>query len=145
MDDIVSGSEVVSDVKESTGLMDVTCNTLPLSKKELKKTLLSDREKKKLRLKVANIGKKSTVDFSELTECPACGGNWDGGDIFEIIKGEFTNLKDEEIEVFAGQFGWKKERPKRFSKLIALTDPSIGDYVCAWRCPHCTMTWERTK
>jgi len=84
--------------------------------------------------------------------CPACGTNWNAGDIFETFKqmraaGDsfYVNKTDEEIEEIAGQYGWTRENPVSFSRLIGVEIRGEYDGVSYWRCPDCNHQWPRFK
>lgn len=90
--------------------------------------------------------------------CPECGGDWDGGDIYEhFLEAKFNPnheqheyYKDktlDEIKKSAGSYGWTEETPRRFGKLIGIElpydDPDHYDGVSFWQCPHCEIAWNR--
>ena len=80
--------------------------------------------------------------------CPKCGFLLDGGDIFETFKKmktdgdpHYKDKTDKEIKEVAAMYGWSKENPKRFSKIIGI---EIGhDEISYWKCPSCKTTWNR--
>lgn len=92
--------------------------------------------------------------MTHLEYCPECGCKWKGEDILEY----FLRLKREgdpywgkktreEIRESAGDYGWKEEEPKWFSRLIGVElpydDPGHYDGVSFWKCPDCETQWDR--
>jgi ribosomal protein L37AE/L43A len=74
-------------------------------------------------------------------KCPKCNANWDGGDIYEVL---FKRTKDsedcyigyepEQIELIAKEYGWTKENPVRFQRLITVKRRNGSN---CWQCPDC--------
>jgi hypothetical protein len=84
--------------------------------------------------------------------CPECGTNWNNGDIVEV----FTKMRadgddfwkdktDEEIEKHANNYGWTKEKPKCFSRIVGVEIRGYYDGVAYWSCPDCKHKWHRFK
>jgi hypothetical protein len=57
-------------------------------------------------------------------KCPKCGCSWDGGDIPE---GQRKNYSP----------------PYKWSRLVGVEDPTVYDGVSWWRCPDCGAEWDR--
>lgn len=78
-------------------------------------------------------------------ECPSCKESWDDGDIFETFRKaeHYKNLTDAEIEEKASSYGWSKENPQHFSKLIGIEVMGKYDGISYWKCPHCSTYWDR--
>lgn len=79
--------------------------------------------------------------------CPSCGTNFDGGDIYEVIskldihmnKSAADMLKFAEIN-----YGYNSVNKKHFSNLIGVTlagseNKPLPDF---WKCPHCGTIWD---
>lgn len=84
--------------------------------------------------------------------CPECGANWNNGDIVEVFKqmrdkGDdfWKNKTDEEIEKHANNYGWTREVPKSFSRLVGVEIRGYYDGVAYWECPDCKHRWHRFK
>jgi hypothetical protein len=69
-------------------------------------------------------------------ECPHCHSNLDGGDIYdkfiELGYGEQRALEA------ATHFGWTKDNPKRFSRVLGQYDIT-EDRVMSYSCPFCQL------
>lgn len=87
------------------------------------------------------------IDVENLTECPSCKGNWDGGDIYEVLRLHTTYDKysDEEVKKLAEDYGWSEKNKKHFSQLIGIEISELYDGVSFWECPHCNKQWKRIK
>jgi hypothetical protein len=84
--------------------------------------------------------------------CPECDANWSDGDIFEVFKDMRANgdafwkdKTDEEIEQHANNYGWTKEKPKSFSRIVGVEIRGYYDGVAYWECPDCKHKWHRFK
>ena len=99
--------------------------------------------------------------------CPACGYDWDGGDVYEVLRAmpSYADRTDEEVKKMAASFGWyddleayrkdhtwitdddaaslPQESRLHFSKLVAMTD-IVTDKVFAYACPNCEARWDRS-
>ena len=70
--------------------------------------------------------------------CPKCKADFEQEDIYEHFLKEYNDPK-KALET-AEMYGWTKENPQRFSRLIGMYD--IGeDNTTHWRCPDCGHTW----
>jgi hypothetical protein len=79
--------------------------------------------------------------------CPHCNANWDGGDIYETLLERskdpddlFFGDKPKKIERIAKNYGWTKENPTRFQRLITVYESACNMPVLvssAWQCPDC--------
>lgn len=67
--------------------------------------------------------------------CPHCGFDLDDGDIYERLLAEYIGDEAKALES-AGYFGWSKENPRRFSKIIGIYSLE-SDCTESWRCPSC--------
>lgn len=83
--------------------------------------------------------------ISDLKECPECKASWDGGDIYQYFRNssKYSDKTDEEIEDIVSSYGWTKENPKRFSKLIGIEVLGRYDGISYWKCPECETIWDR--
>ena len=92
-------------------------------------------------------------NIEDLLECPKCKTSWDGGDIYEHFKEHYCEtmpLLEAEKEALetAGQYGWTKENPKSFKKIITGVElswdhPKHRDGVSYWLCTECKACWDR--
>lgn len=73
--------------------------------------------------------------------CPNCHADLKGPDIYE----RFLEMYEDEAQalVAAGMYGWSKETPKRFGRVIGLEYEGLYDGVSAWQCPDCGHKWDR--
>jgi hypothetical protein len=82
------------------------------------------------------------------SRCPECNANWDGGDIFEILRTQdwCKDKSDEELRAYITQC---YAPPHRFSRLIgvelAYDHPDHYDGVSYWECPDCHYQFPRFK
>jgi len=90
------------------------------------------------------------MNIYEEKQCPKCGEQWEGEDIYQhFLKRKqngdkfYANKTDEEIREIAGHYGWSEENPKCFKHLIGIVDPRGYDGVSYWQCPSCKTTWNR--
>ena len=87
--------------------------------------------------------------FEKQTTCPKCGGNWDGGDIYEKLKSHelYKNYTEEQLLDAASSYGWTPKHRIHFSLLIGIelpwNHPQHYDGISYWQCPHCNETWNR--
>jgi hypothetical protein len=74
--------------------------------------------------------------------CPACGCNWDGGNVYEVLRSHeaYADKSDEQVREISGNYGAPDQR---FSKLIGIEVRGVYDGVCKYRCPECTTEWQR--
>lgn len=73
-------------------------------------------------------------------DCPSCGVSWEGSDVYESLN-SLSALKNKsiaEIEAIANNYGWSKETPNKFSKVIVIeTEDGKIFYKCPEiRCGH---------
>ena len=97
--------------------------------------------------------------------CPECGADWDGGDIYEhFLEAKFNpnheqydHYKDmtlKEIKEVANGYGWTEEIPRRWERVIGIdcsmdpednSEDGMYDGVSYWQCPECEIAWHRFK
>lgn len=81
--------------------------------------------------------------------CPKCGTSWDNGDILETFQkmraaGDdfYKDKTDAELVDIASAYGWSKEQPVRFRRLIGIElpydHPEHYDGVSYYQCPDCS-------
>lgn len=75
--------------------------------------------------------------------CPICNGNWDDGDVCEVLsrQDKFKNNPGRLLNA-AGNYGWTKENPKRFSKLTLVKTRFPRDKMTYHQCPECEAGWD---
>jgi hypothetical protein len=73
--------------------------------------------------------------------CPHCGFDLDGGDIFEKLLVEYRGDEAKALE-YAGHFGWTKAAPKRFSKIVGIYSIA-SDRTESYQCPSCEKKIDR--
>lgn len=71
--------------------------------------------------------------------CPSCNCNLEGEDVYQYFLKIEKPAKAEEI---AGHYGWTKENPCCFSKVIGIYSME-RDMTTHWQCPDCDHRWER--
>lgn len=89
------------------------------------------------------------VQIDKLDNCPKCGTQWKGEDIFQYFLNKsnepdnyYSGKTEEEIVEVASHYGYTKEKPVYWNKLIGVeTDDYDG--VSIWRCPECNSEWCR--
>ena len=75
-------------------------------------------------------------------DCPHCGKILDGGDVYEKM---FSLYRDPERALEeAEQFGWSKENPVRFSKIVGVYNIET-DRTEYFICPNCKEVIDITK
>ena len=74
--------------------------------------------------------------------CPRCNANFELQDIYEHFLKEYNDPK-EALET-AEMYGWTKDKPQRFSRIIGIYDIN-KDRTTHWQCPDCNYQWPRTK
>lgn len=86
-------------------------------------------------------------NIDDLKECPKCGANWDGGDIYEYFRKAHPEKTDAENKESAECYGWRENNKEHFSHLIgielSMDNPKYYDGVSYWQCPECGTTWNR--
>jgi hypothetical protein len=83
--------------------------------------------------------------------CPKCNANWDDGCIIETLvaqdwwKKETRDgkLKYPTEEDFVEYIKQHYAPPRRFSRVIGVSDPRVYDGVSWWKCPDCNTYWDR--
>ena len=92
---------------------------------------------------------KTTYEEVKLDQhgtCPACGSNWDAGDMFPVLRKQscFDKLSDDELRQ---KITIWYSPPYKFSRLIgveyAYDHPQHYDGVSEWACPDCDTRWYR--
>lgn len=85
------------------------------------------------------------MSIKDQQECPVCGANWNAGDIYEVLRNHdgYKGWTNEKILEAASHYGWSKENPKHFTRLIGIEILGQYDGVSIWRCPDCGSEWDR--
>lgn len=98
------------------------------------------------------------VDIGNLDNCPDCGAQWKGDDIYQYFLCQkmfpeaeqhevYKDKTDEEIYRAAQDYGYTHENPVRFRKVIGVEypygHPKRYDGVSLWHCPECKGYWSR--
>ena len=89
---------------------------------------------------------KETAKLDHYGQCPECGANWDGGDIFTVLRRQewCKDKTDEELQIYVQQC---YSPPYKFSRIVGVQysydHPDHYDGVSEWMCPDCKHTWPR--
>ncbi len=89
-----------------------------------------------------NKTKLISAEVTKQRYCNICGADWDDGDIKEAFVKQ-GNSEDEAEKIARAYYGWTKEIPTRFSRLVGIEDSTIYDGISYWQCPDCCATWDR--
>lgn len=75
-------------------------------------------------------------------KCPECGANWDGGDIFDVLRPQSwcANMTDDELKQHISVY---YSPPYKFSRLIGIEYPGKYDGVWEYACPDCNARFPR--
>lgn len=68
-------------------------------------------------------------------KCPNCKINLEGEDIYLYFLREYAGDRARALDA-AADYGWTKEKPCNFSKVIAVYDME-ADRTMAYECPEC--------
>ena len=68
-------------------------------------------------------------------KCPHCKESLDDGDIYDTFLVKYGGDEEKALEV-AGYYGWTKDNPKRFSKILGIYSLE-KDCIEFWQCPFC--------
>lgn len=74
--------------------------------------------------------------------CPNCQADLEGEDVYEYFLQQYRDEK-KALEA-AEMYGWTKENPKSFSRIIGLYSDSL-DRTIAFMCPDCQHKMERKR
>ena len=74
------------------------------------------------------------------TECPSCGRNFIGEDIYEYFLRKYKDPKQALED--ASLYGWSEDKPRNFKKDVGL-ETSQYDGVSWYYCTKCSATWKR--
>jgi hypothetical protein len=79
--------------------------------------------------------------------CPHCDADWDAGDVYEVLFKQTKDPEDcyvgyepEQIELIAKHYGWTKENPVRFQRLITVKRNRGSN---CWQCPDCKHYFDK--
>lgn len=78
--------------------------------------------------------------------CPKCGADWNGGDMFDVLRQQAwcADQSDEELREYISKF---YAAPHKFSRLVGIEyghdHPEHYDGVSEWQCPDCKHRWPR--
>jgi hypothetical protein len=98
--------------------------------------------------------------------CPACGYDWDGGDVYEVLRAmpSYADKTDDEVKLAAAFYEWyddiavyrqaspwftdedaakmPSEDRRHFSRRLNVYDQDL-DRTVAYACPKCNAQWDR--
>jgi hypothetical protein len=77
--------------------------------------------------------------------CPKCKTDWRGDDIYDKLRSMegYSEKTDSEIVEIAERYGWSKNKPKSFSKLLSIEIQGEYDGILYYQCPKCETYWGR--
>ena len=89
---------------------------------------------------------EETAKLDHFGKCPKCGGDWDAGAIFDVLRAQahYNDRSDEQLrEMIQECYG----EPYRLSRLIGVqlshNHPDHYDGVSFWECPDCHHAFPR--
>lgn len=80
--------------------------------------------------------------LDDMTNCPQCNADWNGGDIFETLRAQdwCKDKSDDELRAYIQN---AYAPPYRFSRLVGIECRGGYDGVSFWECPDCKTRWDR--
>jgi len=78
--------------------------------------------------------------LNRLGLCPNCHASWDGGDIFDTLRGQVWCADKSDDDLRAHIFHNYGPPPYRWSRLLGI-EAGYYDGVSYWMCPDCSARW----
>jgi len=84
-------------------------------------------------------------DLDRHGRCPNCNSSWDGGDIFDTLRGQAWCADTSDDDLRDHIFQSYGRPPYRWSRLIGVEIQEYYDGVSYWMCPDCSARWSARK
>lgn len=79
----------------------------------------------------------------EVTHCPFCDADMDGGDIYETLLKQTWWQDKYTPETLLDYVRESYSYPRRWSRLIGIEPVNGYDGITMWQCPDCDKVWKR--